>query len=278
MSQPPETLTTPAATSEQTRDVVDTPATPRPQASETYTTAQDSLRQASENLDAAFSRLRELRSSLREIMASQAAQNANPEFRSRVGPSHAAIVLTDASTPLSPSPPAPEFINPPYAPESYAPDWSELGPFRFISRHVDDLPTPPHEMDEDLSYVSSPLPLPSPRAPTQWRLSSRVLTQAPPNEPSTSLGRRVAARQAGDTPLSGPQRAFRSVSVADLMRAARRRQIDSRTGNAATGTVLPPERTDYISSAALVRARDSRMRAEARTRFFHIFRILLTPS
>jgi hypothetical protein len=234
---------------------------PHPVGLENYATAQDSLRQASDTLDAAFNRLRELRRNLRSFrtgMNSYNPQNTNPEAASRIGPSHAALVLTDAfasndRNSHSPSPPASELLNPPSAQS-----WTELGPFRFISRHIDDIPSSIDSSDEDF-LSNMPLPLHRPQH------QSRGFPQSNPNmdEPSTSIGRRVAARQGGETPASDP-RVQRTLSVVDLMRASRR-QRDVRSGTMA-GPGQSVDRPPVSSAASLRALRDSRdrLRNEAR--------------
>lgn len=256
-------MTTPSpentATLQQNSDLVDLPGSESPQLDH-YATAQDRLRQASQHLDAAFDRLRELRRSLTR-MSSQEPQQQSPtlEFRPRVGPSHAAIVLTEAGAPnphSSSSAHVPE-------PRNLPTTWPQLGPFRFIARNVEDLPAASQDVYDEVTYPFPPLAV---RSPAQWRLATRAQPQAS-NEPSTSLGRRVAARQAGEATNTGAPRTHnRTISVAEVLRATRR-QRESRTVTVTPGPVVPAERADFSSSAASLRAlRDSRdrMRAEAR--------------
>jgi hypothetical protein len=251
-----------AATPQQNGDSVDRPGSESSQLDH-YVTAQDRLRQASQNLDAAFDRLRELRRSLTR-MSSQESQQQSPtlEFRPRVGPSHAAIVLTEASNSHSSSST--------HVPElrSLPTTWPQLGPFRFITRNVEDLPTASQDMYDEVTYPFPPLAV---RSPAQWRLAPRAQPQAP-NEPSTSLGRRVAARQASEATNTGAPRTHnRTISVAEVLRATRR-QRDPRTVTVTPGPVVSAERADFSSSAASLRAlRDSRDRMRAEARMWHSF-------
>lgn len=257
-------LTSTATSEPDGSPVPDRPSSPRTLVLENYAAAQDSLRQASATLDAAFNRLRELRRSLhsfRNGMASNSPLHAYPESRSDYGPPYTAIVLTRASSDL-PSPPSPPTSEPPNPPAMHT--WTEFSPFRFIYRpmEADDIPSLVRRTDGDSD--SNPT-LAIPRARLQWRVSARVNHST--DEPSTSLGRRIASRQANDAPASNFPRLHRSSSVIDAMRAThRQREDEPRASPIGSGQNPSDERLPLTSTASLRALRDSRERLRMESR------------
>jgi len=149
---------------------------------ENYSLAQDSLRQTAQSLDAAFERLRELRRILltyQQAMAAHANRGPAVEPGNDIGPSHSALVLTDNTSDDSTSAVS---SDPPLYITATPLQWSEMSPFRFISRH-------PAVYDRQSGSVSPSEDNTTPVPPNHTR--SRPLS----DDSSTTLARRLAARQ-----------------------------------------------------------------------------------
>ena len=172
---------------------------------ENYSSAQDSLRQTAQSLDAAFERLRELRRTLltyQQAMAAHTNQAPAVEPGTNFGPSHSALVLTDSTSDDSTSTANPD---PPLYITATPLQWSEMSPFRFISRH----PVTAYDRQNGSLSPSDDNTTPIPPIHTRHRPLS--------DDSSTTLARRLAARQ-------NPSSRHRSQilgSVIDILRTSR---------------------------------------------------------
>ena len=172
---------------------------------ENYTLAQNSLRQTAQSLDAAFERLRELRRTLvtyQQAMAAHTNQGSAAESNADFGPSHSALVLTDSTSDDSTSVTNPD---PPLYITATPLQWSEMSPFRFISRH----PVAAYDRQNGSLSPSDDNTTPPPPNLSRHRPLS--------DDSSTTLARRLAARQ-------DPSARHRSQilgSVIDILRTSR---------------------------------------------------------
>lgn len=164
---------------------------------------QRSLAQASASLEAAYDRIRQVRLSLIQL------QESYNSFASRfpdqvIGPNHDAIVLTGDSTSEEPQSPAGQLsqyeIDFETATSSNAParsGWDTYFPDSFTTGPTDPLAT--------RNSVASSISLNSPVSPHRSLPSRRSLFDAnssqrrESDDPSTSLGRQVAARQSNQS-------------------------------------------------------------------------------
>jgi hypothetical protein len=172
---------------------------------ENYTSAQNSLRQTAQSLDAAFERLRELRRILltyQQAMAAHTNRGPAVEPNTDFGPSHSALVLTD---PTSDDPTSTANPDPPLYVAATPLQWSEMSPFRFISRH------PAAGYDRQNGSVSPSDDNRTSISPNHTR--SRPLS----DDSSTTLARRLAARQ---NPLARHRSQILG-SVIDILRTSR---------------------------------------------------------
>lgn len=200
---PPQDPANTADTEGRPTPVATTPATAT--FFQNYTLAQDSLRQTAQSLDAAFERLRELRRillSYQQAMAAHTNRGAAVEPGTNFGPSHSALVLTDNTSDESTSTTNPD---PPLYITATPLQWSEMSPFRFISRH------PVAVYDRQNGSLSPSDDNRTPPPPNHAR--SRPLS----DDSSTTLARRLAARQ-------NPSARHRSQilgSMIDILRTSR---------------------------------------------------------
>ncbi|KAF7437248.1 hypothetical protein PC9H_004085 [Pleurotus ostreatus] len=162
---------------------------------------QRSLAQASASLEAAYDRIRQVRLSLIQL------QESYNSFASRfpdqvIGPNHDAIVLTGDSTSEEPQSPAGQL-------SQYEIDFetstSSNAPARWDTYFPDSFTTAPTDPLATRNSVASSVSLNSPVSPHRSLPSRRSLLDANPSQrresddPSTSLGRQVAARQSNQS-------------------------------------------------------------------------------
>lgn len=172
---------------------------------ENYALAQNSLRQTAQSLDAAFERLRELRRILltyQQAMAAHTNRGPAADPSSDFGPSHSALLLTDNASDDSISA---ADSDPPLYITATPLQWSEMSPFRFISRR----PAAAHGRQSGSASPSDDNTTPVPPSHTR----SRPLS----DDSSTTLARRLAARR-------DPSARHRSQilgSVIDILRTSR---------------------------------------------------------